>query len=664
VVWTAAVLIHPFVVWAQSAAPASREYVGPTVVDAQPVARQPVTGGTGTSGAASPPPNTDLSRGDVFGPSASPATPATPATSTPAAGPVEGPAAGPTVEVGAGGQKPGDLSMDDVFGSTGQTAPPSTAPPAAPSTTRSSATPTIGPIKGLVDLENPGADRGGPAPTVGYGGKLKTRFRLLSSVYYDVDKTASVRGVDGVYRSAPRRLSRNENRLELYVAYTPNKHVQIVADAEPVLMGMSMARELDDLANPQMTQRFHMESDAAYIALTDIAPGLDIKLGRQIVVWGTADKFNPTNNINADDLEDRPLFTEPIANQMAVVDYAPLGDKLYLQGVYVPLFTPALLPPSAALGLRDPFAEAPYASRTERDKITYLQEDWLPRNSKFVPEVYGHVLHPENAFRNGQVAFKLGSKLGEVDLSASYYYGRHDIPVPQTETTTMLAPLDASPAPANGYYFRADIDLVYPKMQVIGLDFATQIPFLGNMGLWGEAALIIPRAHTLTIDIPLPGGLDVTPKDDTMVKETSIVGYSIKPTPFVKATVGFDYTFGKHVYVQAQYLRGFINEFGAGHIGNYVVGGTDLIFFGRKLVFRAFGVVDFPSNNPDKHLTFDRKSVGGPSGVIAPALLFAPPWGYVNFEVGGFALLGANKTAFGQAATGSSIAYFKVIGSF
>ena len=53
--------------------------------------------------------------------------------------------------------------------------------------------------------------------------------------------------------------------------------------------------------------------------------------------------------------------------------------------------------------------------------------------------------------------------------------------------------------------------------------------------------------------------------------------------------MGFDYTFGKHVYVQAQYLRGFINEFGAGHIGNYVVGGTDLIFFGRKLVFRAFG---------------------------------------------------------------------------
>ena len=137
--------------------------------------------------------------------------------------------------------------------------------------------------------------------------------------------------------------------------------------------------------------------------------------------------------------------------------------------------------------------------------------------------------------------------------------------------------------------------------------------------------------------------------------EAFIAGPAIKKQPFLKATAGFDYTFGKHVYVQAQYLRGMINEFGAGHIGNYVLGGTDLIFFGRKLVFRAFGLVDLPGNNPKGK---------GPSGVIAPALLFAPPWGYVNFELGSFALLGGDKTYFGQKATGSSIVYFKVIGSF
>jgi hypothetical protein len=50
--------------------------------------------------------------------------------------------------------------------------------------------------------------------------------------------------------------------------------------------------------------------------------------------------------------------------------------------------------------------------------------------------------------------------------------------------------------------------------------------------------------------------------------------------------------------------------------------------------------------------------------VFAPAILFAPPWGYVNFEVGSFALFGGGKTMFGQTLAGSSIVYFKVIGSF
>ncbi|HEY0139124.1 MAG TPA: hypothetical protein VGB85_33785, partial [Nannocystis sp.] len=422
-VWTCAALLAPLALWAP--APAQRDYVGPGIVQASPaptsttpttpVAEAPAptqpgpsasgvsppgaaspgaAAPTGTTPAKPPPPSrpADLSMDDVFG------------------GPAEGPAelpsgpnpTGSDINAGVGANKsPGELGMDDVFGG-GTPATPSGA--AGPNkSTREASIPTISPYKGLIDPENPGADKGGGAPTSHYGDKLKTRFRLVSSVYGDVD------------RANPRRLSRNENRLELYVAYTPNKHVQVVADAEPVLMGVSQARELDDLASQVYIQRFHMESDAAYVALTDLAPGLDIKLGRQIVVWGTADKFNPTNNINADDVEDRPLFTEPIANQMAVVDYAPLGDRLYLQGVYVPMFFPALLPPSAAYGLKDPFAEVPFSNQVQKDKINYLQETFQPANPKFTPNVFGHVVPPENAFKNGQAAFKLGSRLGEVD---------------------------------------------------------------------------------------------------------------------------------------------------------------------------------------------------------------------------------------------------------
>lgn len=623
-------------VWAVTA-PATRDYAGPAGV-APPAGFAPSGSPSGTGK-----PDTSVSVDDVFGAGATPD--AAPPADTPTP---EGPAT-PTTPTDAGSKPADDLGMDDVFG-TG----PATTTPSEPSKPAGKEEPQI---KSTAEMKadmklNPGADRGGPKPTDYFGGKLRARFRILSSVYGDID------------RASPRRLSRNENRIEVYLAYTPNKHVQVVADAEPVLMGVSQAVELNDLTSQPYYQRFHMESDAAYVALTDLVKGLDIKLGRQIVVWGTGDKFNPTNNINPDDLEDRPLFTEPIANQMAVIDYSPIEDKLFFQAVYVPLFFPALLPPSAAAGLKDPFTEVPFADPAAQSKITYLQETYLPANPKFIPLVTGNVRQPENAFRNGQFAFKVGSNLGAVDFSASYYYGRHDIPFPGNETTTLINALNEDLPPGQTHYFKADVDLIYPKMQVIGLDFSTQLPFLGNMGLWGEAGLFLPKAHSIRIDVPLLGGLDVTPDDGVENKEKFIEGLAIKPTPFVKATVGLDYTFGKHVYVQAQYLRGFINEFGAGHIGNYIVGGTDLVFFGRKLIFRAFGLIDLPGNNPKRHVTQQGSTVGGTSGVIAPAILIAPPWGYVNFEVGSFALLGSNKTMFGQTLAGSSIAYVKVIGSF
>ncbi len=613
-------------------APIQREYTGPSGVELASLQSPSTSPKSSPTKPATEKP-ADLSMDDVFGTGPAAPEPATPPAATPTTGGATTAPAGPT--------KPGDLSMDDVFGGGGATGPTQ-----AP--TVGAAKPATGPATKPSDTVKKPVQSASEQIASSTNGKLRTKFRIVSSVYYDVD------------RGQPRnQISRNENRLEFYFAYTPNKHVQIVGDAEPVLMGVSQAQELDDLASQVYLQRFHMESDAAYVALTDLAPGLDIKVGRQIVVWGTADKFNPTNNINADDLEDRPLFTEPIANQMVVFDYAPLRDRdrLYLQAVYVPLFFPALLPPSAALGLKDPYAETPFVNQTELAKITYLQEDYLPKNPKFLPQVFGHVQMPDKTFANGQFAFKLGSRLGEVDLSASYYYGRHDIPLPVEAKTTMLYPINEDPPPSDGVYFRSDVKLIYPKMQVIGLDFATQVPFLGNMGLWGEGALIIPEAQQFTIDLPpLPGGgLDVTPDDNTNNPEAFISGVAIKKQPFIKATVGFDYTFGKHVYVQSQYLHGMINEFGAGHLGNYLLGGTDLIFFGRKLVFRAFGMVDFPSNNPKSK---------GPSGVIAPALLFSPPWGYVNFELGSFALVGGDKTYFGQKATGSSILYLKVIGSF
>lgn len=474
---------------------------------------------------------------------------------------------------------------------------------------------------------------------------LDTRVRILTSAYLDIHRTDKV------------GFGRNENRIELYFAYTPDKHIQIVGDVEPVFMGVSQAQELDDVATRRMLTPFHVESDAAYLGIIDILPGLDIKIGRQILVWGTADRFNPTNNINPDDLEDRPLFTEPIANQMVVVDYAPLNDRLWLEGVYVPLFYPALLPPSASDALQDPDGTVPFADEDDVEVLKRLQ-GLMHNNPSLVPQVNGHVIMPEPILANGQAAAKIGTRVfGELDLSLSYYYGRHDIPLPVNVESATIRPNDPAlyddpdEVLVPGCCFVSDAYLVYPRMQVVGFDFSTQLGFLDNTGLWGELGLFIPEPHSLRIETPID--VNIAPEGEPAELGREIEGPSIRKTPFVKATAGLDYTFGKHVYVQGQYLRGFTDEFGADHIGNYLVAGTDLIFFGRHFIVRLFGVVDFPTDSEDEG-----------SYVVFPELLMTPPWGYVTFELGSFVLIGGKETKFGQPAAGTSIAFLKAVGTF
>lgn len=470
--------------------------------------------------------------------------------------------------------------------------------------------------------------------------KLTTRVRVVSSAYYDI------------HRVEERAFSRQENRLELGFTYTPDRHLQIVADVQPVFFGIAQTPELDDLATQRLLTPFHVESDSGYIALLDLLPGLDIKIGRQIVQWGTADKFNPTNNINPDDLEDRPLFTEPIANQMVVVDYAPLQDKLWFQGVYVPMFFPALLPPSASAALKDPQTPVPWARDSDSVRLGNLQ-DLLVLDPSLVPTVTGHVRQPSRRFTSGQSAVKIGTSLGEIDMSLSYYNGRHDIPTPVDVRSTVKDP-QLEPNDVAECCYESDVTLIYPRMQVVGFDFAAELPFLRNMGIWGEGALFFPQAQELAIQFPIPVDVTTGINDDDMTNPVSgMRGPTIRSTPYLKATAGIDYTFGKHVYVQAQYLRGFIDEFGADHIGNYLVAGSDLIFFGRHFIFRLFGVVDFPTGKGDPG-----------SYVVYPEIILVPPWGSVTFEVGSFFLLGKPETKFGQKAAGSSIAFFKVVGVF
>lgn len=473
-------------------------------------------------------------------------------------------------------------------------------------------------------------------------------FRLSSSVQFDIDDLHEGRRW---HRSAERRgrISRNENRLGFRLNYAPNAHIEIVGDASLVFMGVDLGPGLGDRASQQRLARVHLESDAAYVAVYDLFPGFDIKFGRQIVVWGTADKFNPTNNLNPDDLEDRPGYMTPIANQMLVVDYAPLDDALWMQAVYVPLFYPGLVPPSVADGIRDTDAPVPFAERTQRDEMRVLSEV-LRARPDLVPRMRWTVHEPEKIAKSGQYGARLGTTLGNLDASVSYFFGFHDLPLPMHVTST---PLDEDAPESEGYRFESEVHLLYPRMHVWGADFSTQVAFLDDMGFWGEAALILPQ-QDYRLHVELPALLDLSPEGSQGAQPKKFVrGWTAARKPFVKATVGLDYSFGKHVYVQLQYLRGFIDEFGAGTIGDYLVGGTELAFRGRRIRARIFGVLDVSPT--------DEAPI---SAVIAPEFSYTPPWGHVTLHLGGFGFIGRFDSKFGQRATGASIVHMKMAGAF
>lgn len=493
-------------------------------------------------------------------------------------------------------------------------------------------------------------------------GDLRFEFAASTSLYVDLDDVTGIskdsKRWSKDYSKERGGIGRNENRLEFYLSYTPTPKVQLVGGIEPVFMGASGVSELDDLSSRQIIKPFHVESDKAYLAFLDIAPGLDIKIGRQIVQWGVADKFNPTNNINPDDLEDRPLFNEPIANQMLVIDYSRWEDKLQLQAIWVPIFYPALLPPSASNALKDPRSPVPFARQQQQDDLTFVQ-DWLDVNRAFVPEVFATVKTPQPHVRNSQGAFKIASALGEVDISASYYYGFHDIPLPveaTSETTlpegTQLADLPIEER-VPGCCFRSDVTLIYPRMHVIGFDFATQIPWLKDMGFWAETGIFVPaKQQNMRIEMPL--GLQLPSLNGAGVA-AEFEGPVALRRPFVKLTTGADYTVGKHVLLLAQYMHGFIDEFGANNMGDYMLAGTQMSFMGRHVIAQLFGVIDFPKLGDGR----DKASF-----VIAPELALVPPSGYLTFKLGGFAFIGDTQSKFGQRATGTSIAYMKMQGRF
>lgn len=204
----------------------------------------------------------------------------------------------------------------------------------------------------------------------------------------------------------------------------------------------------------------------AYLArrFTGKLGSLDVRLGKIVYAWGTADGFNPTDNLNAKDYTDL-LRADKLGALSTHLGYQ--HEDLGIDLVLLPVFQPSRLPergnrflPELPSRVANPFFPAAGPPDLE---VLYSFE---PRRL------------PAVTWANTQEAVRVAYKLPGSEVRASY--GRYISDLPAIDVFPGLPDLAGGTVPVS-------VGQRFERQDVIGLDFQTAI---GEIGMRGEAARI------------------------------------------------------------------------------------------------------------------------------------------------------------------------------
>ena len=531
----------------------------------------------------------------------------------------------------------------------------------------------------------------------------------------------------------PPDIIRNQNFLNTRMV-AKNGKFRGVADIDIMLDGYpGPFEDLSDLSYRPVHEPIRLEADALYFEGRDLfVKGLDLRLGQQIVQFGVGDQFNPTNTFNANDVEDVLLFGDQMANIMARLDYA-IGNSWTATAVLIPVFQPSLIPTTGPLALTE-ISRLPFQSDELRWRIH--SEAALGKEAYGYPTIVGpvNILTPEPTPANMPFGFNLGGWVGMHDVAVSYYNGFADIPV-STATHTVQEVGEICKGPKERYCYDGllvnDVTLEYPKIQVLGYNMAGEVnplPFLKDFvpfGYRAEVAVVFPEKlrTTLTQDqLDLSPPIIVQPEGEYLYGNETPNGRRpviLDNTPYAKWVLGLDYTIGKHVYLNGQWVHGMLDELGAGdnlfqegfavrdakvdtdcnnapvfpgqlssgdvrpgeqcvtevlraRQSDLAVLGVDINFASRAGLLRLFTITDLTGIQVEKwdedagervRTKFSPFHKRGYSQVLYPEL----SWNFGNgLNMAGGALfnLGKNYTKFGDPASGGSFVYSRASYSF
>ena len=208
------------------------------------------------------------------------------------------------------------------------------------------------------------------------------------------------------------------------------------------------------------------------------------------------------------------------------------------------------------------------------------------------------------------------------------------------------------------------VKLVYPKKQVLGFDLAGQLPFLDDAGFWLEGAVFFPEAVEMSFDIT-----EVAPGAEVIVDDV------VTDQPYFKYTIGADYSINEHLFVTAQFLHGFLDEFGSHAVNNYWIATVDIKMLQDRLLLRLVGMGELPHEDDDIPLDDDgdgqvESFAAGATNdgtigslVLFPSIVVRPIDG-LEMSLGSYFLFGHEESKFGMPAAGPSLAFFRAKASF
>ncbi|MCJ7647215.1 MAG: hypothetical protein MUP85_01250, partial [Candidatus Lokiarchaeota archaeon] len=281
----------------------------------------------------------------------------------------------------------------------------------------------------------------------------------------------------GQYNLSEQNLS---NTLNLDLNFVHNFTDEVFAEGDLII------KYSDKSVNPLM-----VIPEELYVGAYELIPNSDLKAGKLIISWGSADMLSPLDNFNP--LLPGMSFTD-MSQKMGVwaADFIYYFDDItYLQTIILPSFVPAYVPEQYEeqlyLSMFDPQFQA-QGIEIESVNITHT----LPENPAW--------------------GIKLGRSFTSFDAAISYYNGYYLNAFPET--------VDPIPGPSG---MTLNLGLGYPKKSVFGFEFQGDFPGIEGATLRGDLAYITPQPW-------------------------QVQGEDILKDPYLKAVIGADYTTSFDLY--------------------------------------------------------------------------------------------------------------------